>query len=441
MAREALMKRLLLILAMIPNKTQTLANNTVGKTNSGRPVTSIIFKERRAMLFKKFQQLAQWVGFLAIAALALYGLVNLGSGRLWAAGAESRTAATDAPQVTIPSTFNYQGFLRDGQGNPMGGTHKITLKLWQDVLATDVPALHTEDFPAVAVRDGLFNVVIGSLTVLDTNLFVNNVPLFVGVSVDDGAELLPRQRIHPVPWAILATNAQNAVNATTAGTATTLVPDAAVPGLNVTSSQRTGNANGTHIYIDQDDIMARNGNSTARLDLNYSGGDVQIGDFNSNVNIRGRLTAESINGETPPMVFTVGMNTNTTQYWTTGAVDIGPLCGDADGCTMRFLFRIKSTDEIRVIEETIFIEQPGESGNKNAGLHGYSFQQGGGTAGFVLNTAGKFVIVPDPWNWMRVRNHTQIVDGIVADGPVLSGYNVTFMTVPDVAATVIIYDR
>jgi len=167
------------------------------------------------MLFKKFQQLAQWVGFLAIAGLALYGFLSLGSGRLWAAGEESRPAAEDAPTITIPSTFNYQGFLRDGQGNPMGGTHKITLKLWKDVEATNVAALHTEDFPAVAVRDGLFNVLMGSLASLDTNIFVNNAAIFVGISVDDGAELLPRQRIHPVPWAILATSAQNA---TTAGT-------------------------------------------------------------------------------------------------------------------------------------------------------------------------------------------------------------------------------
>ncbi len=172
------------------------------------------------MLIKRFQQLAQWVGFLAIAGLALYGFMSLGSGRLWAAGDESRPAAEDAPAITIPSTFNYQGFLRDSNGDPMGGTHKITLKLWKDVEATNVAALHTEEFPAVAVRDGLFNVLMGSLTSLDTNIFVDNAAIFVGITVDDTVEdpkpeLLPRQRIHPVPWAILATSAQEA---TTAGT-------------------------------------------------------------------------------------------------------------------------------------------------------------------------------------------------------------------------------
>jgi hypothetical protein len=47
----------------------------------------------------------------------------------------------------------------------------------------------------------------------------------VGVSVDDGAELIPRQRIHPVPWALLSTSAQEAV------TANTLITNATVQGL------------------------------------------------------------------------------------------------------------------------------------------------------------------------------------------------------------------
>lgn len=165
------------------------------------------------MLLKKFQQLAQWVGFFAIAGLALYGLVNLGSGRLWAAGAESRTAATDAPQVTIPSTFNYQGFLRDGNGNLMNGSHKIKISLWTDV--QNGSELYFEEFTNVSVRDGLFNVVMGSTKTMSPSYF-QVAPLFVGITVDDAAqELLPRQRIHPVPWALLSTSAQSATTANT----------------------------------------------------------------------------------------------------------------------------------------------------------------------------------------------------------------------------------
>jgi hypothetical protein len=164
--------------------------------------------------------LAQWIGFLTIAGFALYGVVTLGSGRAWAVG----NAATSA--ITIPSTFNYQGFLRDPQGNAITGTRKIKISLWTAVTAGT--ELYTETFTGVSVRDGLFNVVMGSTQNMSPSYFQNVVPLFVGVSVDDGAELIPRQRIHPVPWALLSTSAQNA---TTAGTATTLVPGATVTNL------------------------------------------------------------------------------------------------------------------------------------------------------------------------------------------------------------------
>lgn len=238
------------------------------------------------MLLKKFQQLAQWVGFLAIAGLALYGLVTLGSGRLWAAGEESRPAAEDAPAITIPSTFNYQGFLRDGQGNPMGGTHKITLKLWKDVEATNVAALHTEDFPAVSVRDGLFNVLMGSLASLDTNIFVNNAAIFVGISVDDGAELLPRQRIHPVPWAILATSAQSA---------TTLVNGASVSNLKLNDTTDIGDAimfprgDGGVEFQGENFMYANNG--AARFYVDSGGARIyKNATVDGNVNIGGKIT-------------------------------------------------------------------------------------------------------------------------------------------------------
>lgn len=183
------------------------------------------------MLLKKFQQLAQWVGFFAIAALALYGLVSLGSGQLWAAGDESRPAAEDAPAITIPSSFNYQGILRDDNGALVNGTRKIRVSLWTEV--QNGSELYFEEFPAVSVRDGLFNVVMGSTKTLSPSHFRDNAPLFVGVSVGEGAELLPRQRIHPVPWALLATSAQEA---------NTLVDNSSVNNLNLNGTTTLGDS-------------------------------------------------------------------------------------------------------------------------------------------------------------------------------------------------------
>lgn len=180
------------------------------------------------MRFKVFQQVAQWVGFLAIAVLAFYGLLTFGSGRLWAAGEASRPAAQDAPAITIPSSFNYQGLLRDPQGNLMNGPHKVRVSLWTEVQSG--AELFFEEFPTVSVRDGLFNVVLGSTKPMPPAIFQNTMPLFVGVSVDDGAELLPRQRIHPVPWALLAERA------------TTLVNNASVTNLQLNGATKIGNS-------------------------------------------------------------------------------------------------------------------------------------------------------------------------------------------------------
>jgi hypothetical protein len=184
------------------------------------------------MRFRKIQQLAQAIGFLVIAGLALYGLVTVGSGQLWAAGDESRPAVADAPQIIIPSTFNYQGFLRDGQGNPMGGSHAIKVSLWTDVTGGTSP-LYDETFSNVSVRDGLFNVVMGSTKTMSPSYFQNVSPIFVGVSVDGGDELLPRQRIHPVPWALLSTSAQEA---------TTLVNGASVDNVKLNGTTKVGGA-------------------------------------------------------------------------------------------------------------------------------------------------------------------------------------------------------
>jgi hypothetical protein len=68
------------------------------------------------------------------------------------------------------------------------------------------------------------------------------------------------------------------------------------------------------------------------------------------------------------LVFEVGQKGDT-QKWYFVNQDIGPLCGDADGCTMKFFLQENSTDRVRTISEQIYIEQPGKSSNKSPGLH------------------------------------------------------------------------
>lgn len=148
--------------------------------------------------------------FVAVLVLNILFSVWLMSGRAvgvaWADALGQRAEAVAA----IPSTFSYQGTLRDADGNLVNGTVNLSLSLYGVV--TGGTALYSEDFADVNVRDGLFNVVVGDAQPLPAAVFTT-FPLYLGLSVNDDAEMLPRQRLHPVPYAMQSTSAQTAVTA------------------------------------------------------------------------------------------------------------------------------------------------------------------------------------------------------------------------------------
>lgn len=57
---------------------------------------------------------------------------------------------------------------------------------------------------------------------------------------------------------------------------------------------RIGTASGTNLALDNNEIMARNGGAPSELFLNYEGGTVTIGTASSHTNVRGSLSAASI---------------------------------------------------------------------------------------------------------------------------------------------------
>ena len=129
--------------------------------------------------------------------------------------------AAAAAATTIPTAFSYQGTLRDASGNLVNGTVNLSLRLYGVV--TGGTPLYSEDFANVNVRSGLFTVIVGDAQPLPASVF-NTFPLYIGIKVNNDAEMLPRQRMHPVPYAMQSSSAQNAV------TANNLAPGGGVPG-------------------------------------------------------------------------------------------------------------------------------------------------------------------------------------------------------------------
>lgn len=164
------------------------------------------------------------VSLLIVVSLVVAWLIQRGSdATARASGLANVVAASNV--ATIPTAFSYQGSLRLADGNLATGSYTITLKIYDAV--TGGTALHSETFGNVVVRNGNFSVVVGDATPVNPAVF-DNANLYIGVTVAPDPEMLPRQRLYPVPWAMQAGQAQTA---TTATTATTLVKDATIDGL------------------------------------------------------------------------------------------------------------------------------------------------------------------------------------------------------------------
>lgn len=147
---------------------------------------------------------------IAVAALVF----ALGSGFSLSAqgGTDGSGQAEAQPQAAaavaaIPATFNYQGILRQADGSLANGSYNLTLRIYNQV--ADGTMLHQEAFNNVAVRDGVFNVVLGDAVPIQANAFAD-APRYLGVTVGGDPEMIPRQRLHPVPWALQASTALQA---------------------------------------------------------------------------------------------------------------------------------------------------------------------------------------------------------------------------------------
>ena len=89
-------------------------------------------------------------------------------------------------QAQIPKTLSYQGVLTNDSGEPLTGDQTLTFKLYDTVSGGSELWQEAQTMP---LTDGIFSVILGSLTPLDLPF---DRPYWLGVTVGSGTELAPR---------------------------------------------------------------------------------------------------------------------------------------------------------------------------------------------------------------------------------------------------------
>jgi hypothetical protein len=135
---------------------------------------------------------------LAVIAIVVTFLASIGI--VWLGGANSDSAG-------VPHLLSYQGVLADNLGDPVpDGTYQMTFSIYEN--ATGGSALWSET-RTVQVTDGRFSILLGNVTPIPPDVFLNGSERWLGVQVESDAEMTPRQRLASVAYAYVAEYTRN----------------------------------------------------------------------------------------------------------------------------------------------------------------------------------------------------------------------------------------
>jgi hypothetical protein len=116
--------------------------------------------------------------------------------------------------TSVPPLINYQGMLTDADGKPMTGAKNLEFNIY-DSATGGTRIWGPQIFNTVPLIGGKFNVILGT-----TDNGGNSITeafgakdRYLGIKVDTGAELVPRQQILSAPYTIKAENAAKAGHA------------------------------------------------------------------------------------------------------------------------------------------------------------------------------------------------------------------------------------
>ena len=137
--------------------------------------------------------------------------------RFWIALAMAGFGMLANADSSVPPLINYQGQLTDASGNPQTGTKKLEFNIY-DASTGGNKIWGPQTFIAVPLIGGRFNVMLGS-----TDAGGNSISAafgassrFLGIKVDSGPEISPRQQILSTPFAIQSDHAMRSDRSTLA---------------------------------------------------------------------------------------------------------------------------------------------------------------------------------------------------------------------------------
>jgi len=114
----------------------------------------------------------------------------------------------------VPDSINYQGKLTTAQGGCLNDTVSMTFTIYSDDQGTVVDWTETQN--SVIVKEGIFNVFLGSVVLLPASIFDGSAK-YLGVQVESDPEMSPLKPMVTTAYAFHCATADSALNAPAAG--------------------------------------------------------------------------------------------------------------------------------------------------------------------------------------------------------------------------------
>ena len=100
----------------------------------------------------------------------------------------------------VPQLVNYQGKIIDDNGLPINSTVNITFRIYSSETLGDIVWQETQN---VVITDGVFNVLLGSVTAFSDTLF-NEIERYLTIQIQGEDEIADRSRLVSTPYTINA---------------------------------------------------------------------------------------------------------------------------------------------------------------------------------------------------------------------------------------------